>query len=821
MKIHIKRLLAVPLAVSAATVLSGCGGDADKPSTEAITTPPQIYEAMPGFLVSMEDADARAETILKQMTLEQKIQLVHGTGMSTLYTGYIGVGYTAPTGAYAGVAGFVPGIPELGIPDNQIVDSGSAPYIDSKKTTALPAGIAMAASWDRDVVKQFGARISKEARTLGLSTTLGGGINLARDMRAGRNFEYMGEDPILAGELGAARIIGGQEQHVMGTIKHYAFNYAETNRLVQDMIIDEQTMRETEMLSYEIVIEKSHPAYVMCAYNRVNGSYACENEYLLSVLKDEWGYQGMVISDWGATHSTVESANAGLDEEQPGMEDDETLIPPFLSILLPDPYFTSELAQAVIDGEVPLSRLDDMVKRKLRMMIGIGLMDDPVNDPQEVDQVAGRSDAYEIAASTVVLMRNEVPENEAKPILPLADLAGKKVAVIGMYADKGMVTGGGSAGVKPLTENKVLDCKLSPAGGFASCPIFVGDAPINALRDRFPEAEFTYFSGKDLEEATTAAAESDLTIVFGVKWGTEITDNTTIHLNSPEDASATTGVFIYNQDELISAVSKAAPKTIAVLEIGTGIAMPWKEDVDAIINMWYPGVMGAQVLADVINGTINPSGKLPVTFVKSIADQVNPAGITDLSEVASQALGVPLPMFPASLEPMIRPALGEATYDYIISTPYTEQLMHNGYKWCDINNIEPEFHFGFGLSYTTFDYTSPAATVTASGDITVTFELENTGYVTGQEVAQVYVNLPDNVPGLPQPPKKLVGWEKVKLEAGERKNIAITIPRKYLSVWDIDADKWVLTNGTYDLYINDSADLSSKNMLSISVQIDL
>ncbi|MDU7582798.1 MULTISPECIES: beta-glucosidase family protein [Aeromonas] len=807
------------MLISAAALVWGCGdGGSDSSTSTNDSSAATVIPA--GLTVSDVEADKRAKAILTQMTLDQKIQLVHGQFLPTILSGYMGIDGSnmyqgeMPEGALPDAVSFIPGIPALGIPNNNIIDSGSGPNAPRQNVSVLPAPIGIAASWDPDIAYMAGQRTGLEARTLGFATALGGaGINLTRDPRNGRTFEYAGEDPVLAGEMAAQRVIGTQSQQVMMSLKHYAMNGSETDRLVSNSVVDEQTMRETELLGFEIAVEKGNPAYIMCSYNRVNSVYACENEYLLKTLKNDMGFQGMVQSDWGAQHSTVEAALAGLDEEQPGAAREDSELPAGVQQFFGGPWFAQKLANAIDAGDVPLSRLDDMVFRKLRSMIATGVIDNPPPARQKIDQSSGIRDSYKIAASSMVLLKNE------QGTLPLAkaNMAGKKIAVIGMNADKGVLSGGGSGGSQPYDENQVTDCPTDPGALFAQCPVFLGEAPLVAIQKEFPGAHISYLSGEDLSAAETAAADADVTLVFAGVWGNETLDNPDLSLPGP--ATDTTGTFTYDQDALIAAVSVKAKKTVVVIESGSAVKMPWLDQVDAVLNAWYPGQQGAYAIADILSGDVNPSGKLPLTFPKDESGLAMPSLPFNITKTFQ------LPALFLDMEPMIKPMVddlfGAGSYDHLTSIKYDEKLLSNGYKWMDANDIEPLFHFGHGLSYTSFNYSTISSAPAIDGSVNINFTITNTGSRDGAEVAQVYASLPEDVPGHAQPPKKLVGWKKVELAPGESRSVTVNVPKKYISTWNVSTipHQWVFTPGSYVFHVSDSADLTSTNALSTSLNL--
>ncbi|MBE0378654.1 beta-glucosidase [Pseudoalteromonas prydzensis ACAM 620] len=819
LKIHNKKLLYAGIL---SALLSGCGGgnnDTNANDSSSVTEPDSVQAIHLGYALSDDAADKRAQSILKQMTFEQKIAVVHGHGSPVGQLGYIGLNYPQVPGAMEKAVGFIPAINALGIPANNMVDGSSGVTAEGLESTSLPATVGLAATWSKDIAYRFGSRIGAEARLLGFTTALGGGINLIRDPRTGRGFEFMGEDPILSGELAAKRTIGVQEHKIQSTIKHFAFNNMETNRMVSNSIIDEQSMRETELLAFEIAITQGRPAYIMCAFNQVNGQYACENDYLLNdVLKGEWGFKGMVMSDWGAQSSTVDAALNGLDEEQPGQHTQYTEIPQFMALYMGGPWFIDDLAEAVKTGKVPMSRLDDMVFRKLRTMAGLGLLDEPPKERSSVNESAGEKDAKEFADASMVLMKNEAPANldTQKPVLPLDKATVKSIVLIGGHADKGVLSGGGSGGAAPLIENQVDECGQLPISPYPTCPTYIGVTPLTAMVEEFPDAQITYLNGEDLVAAEKAAREADVAIVFAAAWFNEGVDNKDMRLASPDND--TSGVFTYDQDKLIATVAKSAKQSVVVLETGQAVVMPWLDDVDALLNAWYPGVEGANSIADILSGDVNPSGKLPITFPKSVDDLVMPEMPDNLGAI----IGAPsmIKTLAGTIKNIMDSNFGEGTYDYLRSVNYSEKLAWNGYKWMDANNIEPLFPFGHGLSYSSFAYSELQASYSDDA-VTLSFRIDNNSAVGGTEIAQAYVSLPSNVPGNVQPPKRLAGWSRIELEPFEMKQVTISIPKKYISTWDAEqSHQWITTPGRYTFTLSDtSATTTSSNTQVTSLDI--
>lgn len=777
-------------------LLAGCGGGGGE---AASATNDSQTVAATGQLTSDQVADDRANRILATMSLSQKIQLVHGQGYVSLDGSLIGYGYNMrPDGVLPG-AGAIMGLPELGIPTLNLVDASSGVNLVNSNATSLPNTLAVAASWDTDLSELFGRRIGIESRALGFAEALGGGINLARDPRDGRTFENLGEDPILAGELVSSRTIGVQAQQVISTVKHFAFNNYETNRYISNSVIDEQSMRETELLGFEIAVQKGKPGNVMCAFNQVNGSYSCEHAQMLGWLKNEWGFKGIVQSDWGANNSTVASANAGLDEEQPSQTSDDQKVPELMKYIVGTPYYINALTSAVASGQVPMARLDDMVRRKLRTVIQLGIMDKPPTSGGTVDEVNGNADALKVARESMVLLQNRTASGDAAPVLPLAAASVKSIAVIGAHADKGVIAGGGSGGNAPINGTADTTCPQAPDALFGSCANWYHSVPLDQIRKKFPGAAVTFYSGLDAAAAANGAAQADVAIVFAIAWQTEGVDNSTLALPTPATDSWNVE---YDQDALISAVAAKARRTVVVLETGGPVLMPWLSKVHAVLEAWYPGIQGAQALADILSGDVNPSGKLPVTFPVSDADLPQPRLPTNVAALIGQTVA------PRALVPIFAQQIGAAGVAALRAVNYEEKLWL-GYKWYDARKIAPLFPFGHGLSYTTFSYADARLAADADQNVTVSFKLSNTGSRAGSEIAQVYAALPSGIPGNQQPPKRLVGWKKVALAAGQSTTVSIAVPAKYLSYWDATSKKrWVLQPGAYSFGVSASSAIS-------------
>jgi beta-glucosidase len=700
-------------------------------------------------------ADERASLVIKEMTLDEKIALLHGVGMPTDDP------LTPENAPSNRGVGYAVGVPRLGIPG---IDMSDAAYgvrssqANGRYSTALPANVAAAASWDTDAAYEYGKLIGHELRAQGYNMSLGGGVDITREPRNGRTFEYLGEDPVLAGTLVARLIQGTQSEHVIGDIKHYAFNDQESGRNSVDISIGKRAARESDLLAFEIGVTEGHPAAVMCSYNRVNGDFACENKYLLTdVLKKDWNFPGFVLSDWGGTHSTEKASAAGLDNEEPGRV-----------------FFEAKYKAAVEAGTIPQTELDDHVHRILRSMFAAGVIDYP-RERSVIDPFAGLDVARHIEEGGIVLLKNQ------RAALPLDAARLHTIAVIGAHSDVGMISGGGSAQVDPPGGNAI-----APPGKGATHwqeEIWFPTSPMKAIQARAPKAAVNFDSGADPAAAAALAKSADVAIVFAYVWESEGMDLTSLSLQ-------------HNQNELIAKVAAANPHTIVVLETGSPITMPWVEAPAAIVEAWFAGSDGANALANILFGSVNPNGKLPNTFPLSEADLPHPT-ITQPPPASRHFDGAATPeQWAKGLPPF------PVAYDEGVKV---------GYKWYDAEKKPVLFPFGFGLSYTSFSYAE--LKVTQEQRVKVTFTLANVGVRAGAEIAEVYAALPA---AAQEPPKRLVGWSKVKLEAGEKKTVTVEIDPKYLSIFDEQKDGWSLLPGDYTIMVGGSSqDLPLKAIITL------
>jgi beta-glucosidase len=533
--------------------------------------------------------DERARLVVAQMTREEKQTLVFGFFASDAPWKK----YSPAAEARPGSAGYVPGIARLGIPPQWITDAGigvasQGGAREKPGRTALPSGLATAASFDPEAARRAGAMIGAEARASGFNVMLAGGVNLVREPRNGRNFEYGGEDPLLAGVIVGAQVAGIESNQIISTVKHFALNDQETDRNALNVQIDRDQAHMSDLLAFKIAIERSNPGAIMCSYNKVWEEYACENAYLLTeVLRSDWGWPGYVMSDWGATHSTVKAANAGLEQQSGYPFDDQ-------------PYFGDLLLKAVAGGELGEARLTEMARRITRTMFAKGIVDHPVAIGP-VDFKAHAEISRAAAEGGAVLLKN------AGAILPL-DTGIARIAVIGGHADKGVLAGGGSSLVYPAGGNAVPGIEPTSWPGPV---LYYPSSPLRAIQKLAPRAQVQFTSGTDPAAAARLAAASDVALVFVTHWNGEAADKPL--------------VLEGGQDALVAAVVSANPRTVVVLETGGAVFMPWIDKVPAALQAWYPGTSGGEAIANLLFGQVNPSGRLPVTFPRDESQISRPA----------------------------------------------------------------------------------------------------------------------------------------------------------------------------------------------------
>ena len=693
--------------------------------------------------------DERVEDLLRRLTIEEKVSLVHANGKFRS----------------GGVERL--GVPPLwtadgphGVREELGIDSWEPAGWTSDFATAMPTGIALASTWSPELAEAYGRTVGEEARARGKHVILGPGLNIQRTPLCGRNYDYFGEDPWLAGRITVGYVKGMQAEQTIACIKHYALNNQEKDRGTIDVQVDERALREIYLPGFEAGVREGGALAVMAAYNKVRGQHAGHHEYLLNqVLKGEWGFAGAVVSDWGSTHDTREAALYGLDLEMGTGK-------PYDQYFLAGPFLAG-----LKDGTFPSSVLDDKVRRVLRLLIASGGLDG--RRPGTINTKAHQEVARRVAQEGLVLLKNEAA---ALP-LDLAKL--KTIAVIGDNAVRRFAAGGNSAGVKAFYERTALEGILARVGGRADVVFSQGyRQPLRRpgwQRDAagVRTSELTGASPEEAKEladrAVDVARRADAVVFVGGLTHQSFAD---------DEGSDRRDLYLpAHQDELIARVVEANPRTAVVLIAGSPIDMTaWLPKTNAVLQAWYGGSEAGSALAAVLFGDASPSGKLPCTFPKALAD--SPAHAAGLAR-----------QFPGEG--------GKVFYD--------EGLLV-GYRWNDAKNVEPLFPFGHGLSYTSFRYAALKPTLTAgAGGPTVSLELSvtNTGAREGAEVVQAYVR--PLKPPVARPEKELKGFAKVSLKPGETKAVTIALGPRAFAYYDPEAKGWRVAKGRYELLVGASS----------------
>jgi beta-glucosidase len=658
-----------------------------------------------GSDVHAENFDARARELVARMTLQEKIQQLHGIQDADHYR-------------------YVPPVPRLGIPAFHIANgpAGVGPAGDNpqKPATALPAPIALASTWDVALAKRYGVIIGKEGKDLGEDLLESPDINIARVPQNGRTFEAFGEDPYLVSRMSVAEIQGIQSENIIANVKHYAANNQENNRSKVNVIVDERTLHEIYLSAFEASVKEGNVASLMGAYNKVNGFYCCENPKLLDqILKKDWGFKGFITSDFGAVHSTAPSALAGLDLEMPTGK-----------------YFGTNLEAEVESGHVAVSVIDDKLIRRFRTMMEFGQFEHATK-LRPIPVRKNGEEAKLIAAEGMVLLKNMGNQ------LPLDSKTLRSIALIGPFATNAMTGGGGSSHVVPLYTV----------------------SPLEGIQQRVgSKVKVTLVDGKNVSEAAALAKSSDVAIVMVGDDATEGKD----HLLTLSG----------NQDELLEAIAGTNPRTILVLKTGSPILMPWVDKVPSILEAWYPGEEDGSAVAAILFGDVNPSGKLPITFPRSLADL---------------------------------PANTPEQYPGVNGTARYSEGIFVGYRHFDAHKVEPLFPFGYGLSYTTFACKNLAITsqnlsanCNSNQFATVELDVTNTGKKFGKTVVQVYVANPSSAE-IPQAPTQLKGFEKVALKPGQTRHVRIKLDSRSFGYWNTNAHDWKIVAGTYVIMVGSSS----------------
>lgn len=676
------------------------------------------------------------DDIVSALTMEEKLRLVHGA--------------VDPDGT---ATGYVPGVERLGVPEFRLADGPLGVRVPGRSSTAFPASISLAATFDVDLARRQGVALGREAKAHGQDAVLGPGLNIIRTPHCGRNFEYFSEDPLLSGAFAAAVVEGTQAEDVVATPKHYVANNQETGRTTVSAAVSERTLRELYLPGFRAAVEAGAGA-VMTSYNRVNGTHTSDHHHLVTeILKDEWEFDGYVVSDWFGTESTVGAANAGLDLEMPGISQEElrTAFGIEDSLDFEDHdgmpnatetgLFAGPLGEAVENGDVPEGRLDDMVARLLRQLKRIGLFDDEEREG-ELDTPSHHSLAESIARRGSVLLTND-------GTLPLGENA--DVAVLGSGATTAMLGGGGSSEMDPFEQIPTADGIRGRAGGTVT--VERGIAEIE---------EFSFFEDSkesddgtdesDIEAATAAAEDADAAVVVVRDTVSEAIDREDLRL--PGD-----------QDELVEAVAAANDRTVVVVQSSGPVELPWRDDVAAILESWYPGQADGNAIAAILYGDADPGGRLPVTFAPE----------SDY------------------------PTADERAFPGVDDVVHYDEGVFVGYRYFDAEHVEPTFPFGHGRSYADYEYRHAELT----DDETVSVTVENVADRDGREVVQAYVSPPE-VDGVSRPVRELGGFTAVEIPAGETVSVPVSLDDAAFRRYD-ENEGWLVDEGEYVVEIGRSA----------------
>jgi beta-glucosidase len=693
----------------------------------------QDYTRLEGNHKDMTINDSKINLIIKEMSLDEKIAMLHGNGMfSSAGISRLGISDLKYTDG------------PFGIREELEKNSWNPLRLTTDSATYFPTGSALAATWNPQIAYILGTALGEEAKARGKDVLLGPAINITRIPTGGRTFEYLSEDPLLNSRIAVAYINGVQDRGVAACVKHFALNNQETNRGNVNVSIDERTMREIYLRPFEAAVREANVFSVMAAYNKISGSWCSENDILLNkILKNEWGFKGFVVSDWGGTHSTVRAAINGLDVEMGTQR---------------NPFFGKLLLDSVNKGLVPIDVIDEKVRRILRVRFSL----EPVNETKTAEIVSTPSHAkvaYQVASQSIVLLKNTAH------ILPLDLNKIRKIAVIGDNATHKLASGGFGAGVKARYEVTPLQGLLNKTGdkvtvkfaqGYRSS--FLMNRQSGGRRQPNNLVDSTL-----LKEAVDLARASDIAVIFAGtnrEFETEGSDRSDLKLP-------------FGQDELIKAVASVNSRIIVVLVAGAPLDLKnVLNSSAAMLISWFNGSEGGNAIADVLLGNVNPSGKLPFTYPQELNDS---------------------------------PAYSLGTFTNDNNAEYSEGSLI-GYRWFDTKKIKPLFSFGFGLSYTEFlfrDLKTDKSKYGMNDSILLSIELKNTGKMNGDEVVQLYVHRMNSKVQWPE--KELKGFTRVSLKAGESKKVTIILPVIQLRYWDIKIHDWKLESGDIQLMIGSSS----------------
>ena len=688
-------------------------------------------------------------SLIAQMTLEEKVNMLHGKTM-----------FSSAGVERLGIADMIYADGPFGIREELEDHSWTPLGLSTDSATFFPTGSALAATWCPGMGYDYGKGMATEARLRGKDMILGPAMNIQRIPTGGRTYEYLSEDPKLTSVMAIAYTNGAQENGAAVCLKHFAVNNQENHRGFYDAQLSKRALHEIYLKAFEDAVRDADAFGVMSAYNKVDGFWCAENEYLLDeVLRKTWGFKGMVISDWGGTHSTVGSVTSGLNVEMPG-----------------NTYLGEALLDSVKAGIVPEEVIDQRVREILRVRFAIPAVPKEQANKEITSKPEQQQIAYTVATRSVVMLKNETH------LLPLDLDKYKKIAVIGDNATCTQALGGIGAGVKALYEITPLQGLLDRIGDKAEVKYAQGYQRYT-LMDMFSRKPIpTEPDAKLMNEAVKLAKESDLVIFVAG-------ENRNIETEGSDRASITLPL---GQDQLAEALAAANPNIITVLVVGAPVDLRVIDKVSpSIVVSWYNGTEGGHALADIMTGKISPSGKLPFTFPMKLED--SPA----------YALGAyPQQMSQEQQDVFVNLVnRGARQRAMQLKAEYPEGILV-GYRWYEANNIPVMFPFGHGLSYTTFEYSNLQTEVTQEG-IKVTFQLKNTGEMDAMEIPQVYVSRPDSK--IQRPLKELKGFKRTGLKAGEEKTIEILLKRHDLSHWDETANEWQLEPGAVKVLVGSSS----------------
>ena len=713
-----------------ALALTGCGAK---------------VEVKESALMKNED---RITEIMSKMTLEEKVAMLHGKHM-----------FSSEGVPSQGIADIEYADGPFGIREEMEPHSWNSIHLDTDSATFFPTGSALAATWSDELAREYGKGMSIEARLRGKDMILGPAINIQRVPTGGRTYEYFSEDPLLSSVLATEYVLGVQENGTAVCLKHYALNNQEDHRGYVDVQVSERAMREIYLPPFEMSVRKGDAWGVMSAYNKVRGYWCSENKELLTdILRDDWGFKGIVISDWGGTHS-VKAVEAGLNVEMPGAS-----------------HLGKTLLDSLAAGVVSVDAVDQRVRELLRVRLAVEPIPTEKANVEMTSQPVQQKIAYNVAAHSVVLLKNE-------GLLPIDTQKYKKIAVIGDNAVQTQSLGGVGAGVKTLYEVTPLAGILSRLEGKAEVTYAQGYAKYTA-EDRYRRMPAVREPDQKLmEEAVELAGKSDL-VIFVAGNNREI---------ETEGSDRTNIMLPMGQNELIKALAAVNPNIVTVVVTGAPADLRVVKEISpSIVVSWFNGSEGGNALADILVGNIAPSGKLPFTFPVQLED--NPA----------YALGV----FPQKVEMgnsdiFVNLVNRRRDRNRIkLEADYAEDIFV-GYRWYEAKDVPVLYPFGHGLSYVDFEYSDLTLKSSAKG-VKVSFNITNTGGMEAEEVVQIYAGRPESV--ITRPEKELAGFQRVTLQAGETKNVTVDIDKEVFRHWDEASDWWTVEKGAADFFVGSSSD---------------